>query len=307
MSKKNQEVFDSLARRAVGLPEDAQLTVPTMKAVRAEEYAKGYEPLTQVGPVQTDTAFRTQLVDIVNKFTGPAKSFPNAMPNEVKKLVSSIRVGNFDAADGIQMSQTLRDAASGSFRQGNNGLGHAQIAASKAIEDQIERYLGSMNNPQAAQMLNQFRESRKRMAVSHAVEDAIHVGSGSIDASKLASDLQKGKMLTSELETAAKFANTFKNVSKSPSNIGTPGSGSLFGTGLGSTLGAVTGAAMGGPVMSIAGAATLPAASTGLRAYYQSARSQRNALSPYNIDPLMAQQPVNPALRNALIGLSVAE
>ena len=307
MSKKNQEVFDSLARRAVGLPEDAQLTVPTMKAVRAEEYAKGYEPLTQVGPVQTDTAFRTQLADIVNKFTGPAKSFPNAMPNEVKKLVSSIRVGNFDAADGIQMSQTLRDAASGSFRQGNNGLGHAQIAASKAIEDQIERYLGSMNNPQAAQMLNQFRESRKRMAVSHAVEDAIHVGSGSIDASKLASDLQKGKMLTSELETAAKFANTFKNVSKSPSNIGTPGSGSLFGTGLGSTLGAVTGAAMGGPVMSIAGAATLPAASAGLRAYYQSARSQRNALSPYNIDPLMAQQPVNPALRNALIGLSVAE
>ena len=307
ISMKNQEVFDSLARRAVGLPENAALTVPAMKAVRAEEYAKGYVPLTQAGPIPTDQTFKQQLVDIAGKFTGPSKSFPGAMPDEVKKLVGSLRVGQFDAADGIQMSQTLRDAASGSFRQGNNGLGHAQIAASRAIEDQIERQLAAMNNPQAAQMLQQFRDSRVRMAVSHAVEDAIHVGSGSIDASKLASDLQKGKMLTNELETAARFANTFKNVSKSPANIGTPGAGSLFGTGLGSTVGAVTGAVLGGPIASVAGAATLPALSAGTRAYLQSARAQRNALAPYRVDPLLAQQPNNPALRNALIGLTVAD
>lgn len=307
MSMRNQEVFDSLARRAVGLPENAQLTVPAMKAVRAEEYAKGYAPLAQAGPIQTDQTFKQQLTDIVGKFTGPSKSFPNAMPNEVKKLVGSLRVGQFDAADGIQMSQTLRDAASGSFRQGNNGLGHAQIAASRAIEDQIERQLASINSPQAAQMLQQFRDSRVRMAVSHAVEDAIHVGSGSIDASKLASDLQKGKMLTNELEIAARFANTFKNVSKSPANIGTPGAGSLFGTGLGSTVGAGVGAMMGNAPGAVVGAAALPALSAGSRAYLQSARAQRNALAPYRTDPLMAQQPVNPALRNALIGLSVAE
>lgn len=307
ISMKNQEVFDSLARRAVGLPENAALTVPAMRAVRAEEYTKGYVPLTQAGPIPTDQTFKQQLVDIAGKFTGPSKSFPGAMPDEVKKLVGSLRVGQFDAADGIQMSQTLRDAASGSFRQGNNGLGHAQIAASRAIEDQIERQLAAMNNPQAAQMLQQFRDSRVRMAVSHAVEDAIHVGSGSIDASKLASDLQKGKMLTNELETAARFANTFKNVSKSPANIGTPGAGSLFGTGLGSTVGAVTGAVLGGPIASVAGAATLPALSAGTRAYLQSARAQRNALAPYRVDPLLAQQPNNPALRNALIGLTVAD
>ena len=307
LSMKNQEVFDSLARKAVGLPENAPLTVPTMKAVRAEEYAKGYAPLAQAGPIQTDTTFKQQLVDIAGKFTGPARSFPNAMPNEVKRLVASLRVGQFDAADGLQMSQTLRDAASGSFRQGNNGLGHAQIAASRAIEDQIERQLAASNNPQAAQMLNQFRESRVRMAVSHAVEDAIHVGSGSIDASKLASDLQKGKMLTDELEVAARFANTFKNVSKSPANIGTPGSGSLFGTGLGSTVGAGVGAMMGNAPGAVVGAAALPTLSAASRAYLQSGRAQRNALAPYRTDPLMAQQPVDPTLRNALIGIPLAQ
>lgn len=307
ISLKNQEVFDSLARRAVGLPENAALTVPAMKAVRAEEYAKGYVPLAQAGPIQTDQTFRQQLTDIVNRFTGPSRSFPGAIPNEVNHLVGSIRVGQFDAADGIQMSQTLRDAASGSFRQGNNGLGHAQIAASRAIEDQIERQLASMNNPQAAQMLQQFRDSRVRMAVSHAVEDAIHVGSGSIDASKLAADLQKGKMLTNELETAARFANTFKNVSKSPANIGTPGAGSLFGTGLGSTIGAGVGALMGNAPGAVVGAAALPAISAGSRAYLQSARAQRNALAPYRVDPLLAQQPTDPAFRNALIGLTIAQ
>ncbi len=307
ISLRNQEVFDSLARRAVGLSENAALTVPAMRAVRAEEYTRGYAPLAQAGPIPADQTFRQQLTDIVNRFTGPSRSFPGAIPNEVNHLVGSIRVGQFDAADGIQMSQTLRDAASGSFRQGNNGLGHAQIAASRAIEDQIERHLASMNNPQAAQMLQQFRDSRVRMAVSHAVEDAIHVGSGSIDASKLASDLQKGKMLTNELETAARFANTFKNVSKSPANIGTPGAGSLFGTGLGSTVGAGVGAMMGNAPGAVVGAAALPALSAGSRAYLQSARAQRNALAPYRTDPLMAQQPVNPALRNALVGLTVTD
>lgn len=307
LSIKNQQITDTLARRAIGLPENTPLTTAAMKSVRADEYTKGYKPVAQIGPVPTDAVFRQELTDIAQKFTGASRSFPQAMPPEVRRMVASIRVGQFDSADAIQMSQTLRDAASGSFRKGDTGLGKAQIAASKAIEDQIERHLVAANNPQASQILAQLRDSRKRMAVSHAIEDAIHEGSGSVDASKLASDLQKGKLLTNELEVAAKFANNFKNVTKSPSQIGTPGATSLFGTGLGSTLGAIVGGMAGGPLVSIAGAATLPATSAMSRAYLQSGRAQRNALAPYRVDPLMAQQPTNPNLRNALIGIPIAD
>ena len=307
MSVKNQQITDALSRKATGLAENTPLTTEAMKAIRAEEYLKGYKPVAQIGPVPTDAVFRQELTDIASKFTGASRSFPNAMPPEVRRMVASIKVGQFDSADAIQMSQTLRDAAGGSFRKGDTGLGKAQIAASKAIEDQIERHMVAQNNPQTAAILGQFRDSRKRMAVSHAVEDAIHEGSGSVDASKLASDLQHGKLLTNELEIAAKFANNFKNVTKSPSQIGTPGATSLFGTGLGSTVGAVVGGILGGPLTSIAGAAALPATSAISRAALQFGRVQRNALSPYRVDPLMAQQPMNPYLRNALIGIPIAD
>lgn len=306
LSVKNQQVTDALARKAVGLPENTPLTTPAMKAIRAEEYQKGYVPVAQIGVIPTDAVFKQELMDIAGKFTGASRSFPNAMPSEVKRMVASIRVGQFDSADAIQMSQALRDAATGSFRKGDTGLGKAQIAASKAIEDQIERSLAGANNPNAGAILNQFRESRKRMAVSHAVEDAIHEGSGSVDASKLAADLQKGKLLTNELETAAKFANVFKNVNKSPSQIGTPGATSLFGTGLGSTVGAGAGVLMGGPIGGVAGAAAMPTASWLARSYLQSGRAQKNALAPYKVDPLMAQLPVDQNLRNALIGVPLA-
>jgi len=275
--------------------------------VRADEYQKGYTPVAQIGVIPTDAVFKQELTDIAQKFTGASRSFPQAMPPEVRKMVASIRVGQFDTADAIQMSQTLRDAATGSFRKGDTGLGKAQIAASKAIEDQIERSLVSANNPQASAILEQFRDSRKRMAISHAVEDAIHEGSGSVDASKLASDLQKGKLLTNELAVAAKFANNFKNVTKSPSQIGTPGATSLFGTGLGSTIGAGAGALMGGGFGAVVGGAAMPISSAVSRAYLQSGRAQKNALTPYRVDPLMAQQPVNPYLRNALIGIPIAD
>jgi hypothetical protein len=307
LSIKNQQITDTLARKAVGLPENAPLTTPAMKAIRADEYQKGYTPVAQIGVIPTDAVFKQELTDIAQKFTGASRSFPQAMPPEVRKMVASIRVGQFDTADAIQMSQTLRDAATGSFRKGDTGLGKAQIAASKAIEDQIERSLVGANSPQASAILEQFRDSRKRMAISHAVEDAIHEGSGSVDASKLASDLQKGKLLTNELAVAAKFANNFKNVTKSPSQIGTPGATSLFGTGLGSTIGAGAGALMGGGFGAVVGGAAMPLSSAVSRAYLQSGRAQKNALTPYRVDPLMAQQPVNPYLRNALIGIPIAD
>jgi hypothetical protein len=193
-----------------------------MRDIRAQEYAAGYAPLANIGRVVADADFKKALQDVTDAFTGASKSFKGAAPQDVQKLIKPYNVGDFDAADAIAATRTLRENARNNFQKGEGALGRAQIAVSNALEAQLERSLQAANNPQAAALLDEFRNSRKRMAVSHAIEDAIVEGTGSVDARKLASDLQKGKLLTGELETAAKFANTFKRVVTTPGAVGTP-------------------------------------------------------------------------------------
>lgn len=310
-SVRNQQVTDTLARRALGVADDVQLTPQEMKKIRAAEFDKGYKPVAQIGAVQTDKAFTDALDDVVSQFTGKAKSFPGAAPDEVGNLVKNYKVAGFDSADALDATRTLREQARGNFAKGENALGKAQIAISNALEDQLERALVSMNNPDAAAILKQFKDSRTRMAVSHTVEDALHVGMGGVDARKLARDIQKGKLLTGELEIAAKFANTFKGVNKSPADIGTPGSASMMGRGASGAVGAGLGAIMtgGSPVGAMVGAVAPEAASYAAKNYLLSKMGQRRAMPNYDrpLLNIIAEQPMNPRVRNMLLGIPTTE
>ena len=296
---RNQKVTDSLARRAIGLPDDAPLTRDAMRDIRAQEYAAGYAPLANIGRVVADADFKQALQDVTDAFTGASKSFKGAAPQDVQKLVKPYNVADFDAADAIAATRTLRENARNNFQKGEGALGRAQIAVSNALEAQLERSLQVSNNPQAAALLDEFRNSRKRMAVSHAIEDAIVEGTGSVDARKLASDLQKGKLLTGELETAAKFANTFKRVVMTPGAVGTPATQTFGGVGM-STRGIIGGATAGLPG-GIAAAFLPELAAAGAQRYMLSGPAQRGALPAYGRYNSLARNIGDPELRNALI------
>jgi hypothetical protein len=93
------------------------------------------------------------------------------------------------------------------------------------------------------------------MAISHSVEDAIREGSGSIDAKKLARDIQSGKYLSGELKTIAEFANIAPKVNQPVGSMGTPGAGTILGrTGTGAVAGGI-GLATGGPLTGLLAAA----------------------------------------------------
>jgi hypothetical protein len=304
---RNQQVTDSLARRAIGLPDDAPLTRDAMRDIRAQEYAAGYAPLANIGRVVADADFKQALQDVTDAFTGASKSFKGAAPQDVQKLVKPYNVADFDAADAIAATRTLRENARNNFQKGEGALGRAQIAVSNALEAQLERSLQVSNNPQAAALLDEFRNSRKRMAVSHAVEDAIVEGTGSVDARKLASDLQKGKLLTGELETAAKFANTFKRVVMTPGAVGTPAAQTFGGMGIG-TRGMIGGAAggafgggLGGVALGTAAAVAPELVSLGAQRFMLSGPAQRGALPAYGRYNFLARNIGDPELRNALI------
>lgn len=285
-SVKNQNVTDKLVRESLGLPESAPLTSAHMKDIRTKEYTKGYEPVKQVGQVPTDPKFVNDLIDIESKYVGANASFPGAIPPDVEKLIKTYTVDKFDSKDAINASRLLRDEASANFRKGENAVAKAQLDVANALENQIERHLINTGRPDAHTLLENFKLSRQRMAVSHTVENAIREGSGSVDAKKLASMLQRGDYMTGELKTAAEFANVFPRVSNMPSQIGTPAAGSVLGQGLfaGTAAGGV-GGMYGGLSGGLTGAAIGLApsvVSAGMRQYLLSNRAQRNLLPDYN-------------------------
>jgi hypothetical protein len=302
-SVQNQSVTDKLARRAAGLPENAPLTSTTMQDIRKAEYTKGYEPVKQIGEIKTDPAFLDDLISVESKYAGAGASFPGAVPEDVTRLIKNFTVDKFNSKDAIEVTRTLREEAKGNFRKGDDALAKAQIDISNALENQIERSLAASNNANAANILEQFRLSRQRMAVSHTIEDAIKEGSGSVIAAKLARDIQSGKYVSGDIKTIAEFANVFPRVTQTPSQIGAPGAGTVLGRSLGGAGGAAAGFSMGGTTgMGIGGAigALAPEmVSAGMRNYLLSGRGQANMLPNYS--PLASRLTSDEAARNALL------
>jgi len=302
-SVRNQATVDRMVRRAVDIPETAPLTSETMEKIRKQEFTKGYEPLASVGKVATDDTYLANLAKIEEKYTGPEASFPGAVPENVSKLVGIYARDSFDAKDAVKITRTLRQQAQSNFKKGENDLALAQRDIVDAIENQLQRSIETSGRSDAAQMLQQFRDSRQRMAISHAIEDAIIEGTGSVDARKLASDLQRGKYMTGELRTAAEFANAFPRVMQPASQIGAPGAGTVLGAslgglgggGLGGLVAGVPGASVGGAI----GAAAPQVMSAAVRNYLLSTMGQRRTLPRY--DPAAETIARDIAARNELL------
>jgi hypothetical protein len=301
-SIKNQAVTDKLARQAVGLDETAPLTSDAMATIRKTEYAKGYEPVKKIGTIAVDNTYLDDLAKVESIYTGPSKSFPGAVPDEVGKTIEKYLVNQFDAGDAIDVTRTLRQQASANFRKGEDALAKAQLDISNALENQIERALNAAKRPDAATLLEQFKLSRQRMAVSHTIEDAIREGAGSINAKTLARDLQSGKYMTGELKTIAEFANVFPRVSQSPSAIGAPGAGSMLGRSFsGLAAGSLAAATTKDPYLSMAAAIAPELVSAATRNYMLSPLGQSRIAPRYDRYQGLQNALSDEAIRNTLL------
>ena len=283
-SLNNAEKVNALSRQALNLPPDAPLTPEVTKSIRKDAFQQGYAPLENAGTISTGKLYRQELDDIVNQYQGAARSFPQAVRDDVSRMVDGLRRRSFDAGDAVKMSATLREDASKSFSSGDAALGKAQRAAADAIENQIERGLGTA--PKTAEMMQNFRDARQLMAKSHTVEDAIQVGTGSVDARKLAAALQSNAPLNGELRVIAEFAKNYPKAVQPPSMVGSPVNNlrsyaAMGGGGMGAMLGQALGV---GPVVGGAIGAAVPAAASPLAKSVILSKSYQKGLTP-NYDP----------------------
>ena len=215
-SARNQEITNKLAAKSLGLAEDTAITPQVLADLRTTA-GKAYTNLGLSGQVITDKSYLTALDDIAKPFLVTAKGFPDAPQSPVIDLVQSLKSPSFDATAAIEKVKQLRTAADDAFRSGNTDIGQASKKAAVAIENALENHLSKTGQ---TDLLDKFKDARQLIAKTYSVEKAANPATGTIDAKKLASQLQRGKPLSAELKDIAQFSQSFPKASQTPEAMG---------------------------------------------------------------------------------------
>jgi len=259
-SERNQAVTNNLAKRALGIAEDAPLSGKALAAIRAEA-GKAYDVVKGSGTVAADKTYVKALDDIASQFTTASRDFPGAVKSEIPDLVTALKRPSFSADGAVEMTKILRAEADAAFAKGDKGEGKAIKEAADVIEGMLERHLTASGMPDA---LKAFQDARKTIAQTYTVRKALNGATGDVSAKVLATLAEKGKPLSGGLETIAQanqaFPKATQMLKEAPKTL--------------SPLD-VAWAAMNGPVMGAASLGARPAA----RAALLSGPMQRNMLA----------------------------
>jgi hypothetical protein len=208
-SIKNQSVTNNLVRNSLNLPEDAPLTVDTLKAVR-DEAGKAYDFISQIPSIKKDAAYEGAIVNLKGAYKQVEKEAPELAGKYTKEfdnLITGMNKQEFSGEGANEIIKLLRyegNNVSPTANAAEKAVGKAQIKAANALEDLIERNLSKSGSTDAVKNL---REARKQIAKSYDIEKAL-TERGNVDAKKIAALVKKGK-LTGELEQVGKFAGAF--------------------------------------------------------------------------------------------------
>jgi hypothetical protein len=215
-SAKNQVVTNQLAAKSLGLPAETKLTPEVLQQVR-KLGGDAYEAVANTGTITPSQSYMKALDDIAEPFNKAMQGFPNAKPSPVLQLVESLKSPQFDAASAVSKIKELRTAADDAFRTGNTDIARASKRAAGELENVLESHLQSIGQPE---LLKAFKDGRQLIAKTYTVEKALNQVSGSVDARKLASQLQKGKPLSGDLKSVAEFASRFPKASQAVEGMG---------------------------------------------------------------------------------------
>lgn len=203
-SAKNQAVTNAKAATAIGLPAETQITPTVLDSVR-EQAGAVYGELASL-PVRPAAAADT----LTNRAAAEAID-PAAM-------VFDLRKARNDATAWYRSYGRTADPDS---------LVKAKDAASlaKRLESTLEDYASSLGRDD---LVPAMREARQTIAKTYSIEAALNASTGTVDARKLASQLQKGKPLSGELRGAAEFAGRFPKAAQTVEQMGSlPGTSPL--------------------------------------------------------------------------------
>jgi hypothetical protein len=219
---KNQPTTNGLAARAIGLekaPESGEGWKAAIHKVR-ETAGAVYKQVGEAGDIVPDEKYLADLSEMSQASEAILKDFPDAAPaaaKEIEKLTNSLLRDKFDAKSAMEYLKELRSQASGNLSWNNSSdpakraLGMAQREAAGTLEDMVVRHLTAQGNGDLAKA---FESARTQIAKSYVVQGALNESTGNIAANAITGSLKKGKVLTGELGTIAKFGQAFPKAAK---------------------------------------------------------------------------------------------
>lgn len=215
-SARNQEVSNRLAKRALGLADNATLDAATLQGLR-KDAGQAYQALRGLGDVVPDAAYQKELGQIASAYKGAAQSFPGLADDTVGELVGSLNVPKFSADSAVDALTVLRERSDAAFARGDKGVARATKQAAAAMESLLERHAQGVGAPDAVKAL---RDARQLIAKTYSVEKALNPATGTVSAQKLASQLQRGKPLSGDIKTIAEFGAAFPKAAQTVEAMG---------------------------------------------------------------------------------------
>lgn len=222
-AERNQAVTTRLAKAALGLPDNAEITMPALRRIR-QESAAPYAEIEAISERATtnlanlERTLETQAAGDIRQLE-ILRSDPQVRAQMQPLLVEA-------GAD----VQTLREARNEATRQWqtyrNTGSPEAMDRARAAgelaetLETRIADAAQSSGNEDLATRL---RDARQRIARSYDVERALNLGNAEVSAPLVGRAMDKGRPLTGELETIGRMAESFPSVMREGAKIPTPG------------------------------------------------------------------------------------
>lgn len=275
-SLNNQNITNTLARKAIGLPEDAPLSSETLAGLR-QQAGQVYEQAKNLGTFTTDKKFMGELSAISRETSKVSKEFPELLDKGIGELVNQFKRDTISAESVVELTKLLRERASAAYRAGNNEIGKANRSISNALEGLMER---NIEKSAAPQFLKTFRDARTTIAKAHTIEDAMDEA-GNVSSRKLAAMLSRNDPISGELKVAARFADTFPKANQDAKRSMLPGSPLDWAVAGGASIGTGDPRAM-----------ALLAVRPGVRAAMLSKPYQRHMLSPdYSVGALSRLAP----------------
>lgn len=216
LSAQNQEVTNNLARKDLGLPETAPLTMDTLEQVRREA-SKPYEAIKETGMVTASPEYFDALQNIAQRYKTASEGFPKLSRDAVGNLVEGLSEKEFSASSAIEQIKILAEDANKAFKAGETGLGKANRQAMSALEDELGRHLERIGSP--PDVIANYLAAKTKIAKTYAWQGALKAD-GNIDAVKVGKQLESGKPMTGELETVGKFGSQFPRAAQMGESTG---------------------------------------------------------------------------------------
>ena len=217
----NQETSNRLAKRAIGLADEAELSDAALEAVR-KNAGKAYAAVANSpAPLKATPRYTAQINKLGDEWAKAADEFPDLVKNDaILGLRQSLLKEEMTPSGAIAVVRKLRFDAKANLRAAEpekRALGFAQRRAADAVDELVETNLSRAGQKKLAES---YKNARVLIAKTYDVEAALNDATGNVSARHLGALMDRGAPLTGELKRVAQFARAFPKAAQNVDTIG---------------------------------------------------------------------------------------